>query len=89
MEKPVDYDDEARKLFEKLGLPDLTDEKSDMSKVAKIHKGCANVVFKHADTGAQMYIGDEFAAKSLDFLEANNISCIVNAKGPGGQIYHD
>lgn len=36
-----------------------------------------------------MFIGDEFAARSLDFLEDNNITHIVNAKGPGGQNYHE
>ena len=76
-QQPIDFDEEGRKLFKKLGLPDpmaalakkknadwLDDEEDTLGRY-----GVPDVVYVHPQTGAKFYIGDETAAGTLKILE--------------------
>ena len=85
-----DFDEEGRKLFKKLGLPDplenlakkqegkdwLDEEEDIMGRY-----GVPDVVYVHPVTKAKFYIGDETAASSEKIHEKCGIYHIVNAKG--------
>ena len=89
-DEQIDYDEEARKIFKQLGLPDPREntqkEKSD--EWANWY-GMPSVVYVHPRTGAKFYIGDESAAGNLDCLVKNKIFHIVNAQGDRGRCYHE
>uniref|UniRef100_A0A061QUC3 protein-tyrosine-phosphatase n=1 Tax=Tetraselmis sp. GSL018 TaxID=582737 RepID=A0A061QUC3_9CHLO len=67
----LDFDAEARKLFEQLNLsPNEIDTRSNYNPL--------DAVWKHPTTGAKIYIGNAQAAQSLSILKANGIKRIVN-----------
>ena len=87
----IDFDDEARKLFKKLGLPDPLEKiaKNESNDEWMNEFGMPDVVYVHPTTGAKFYIGDESAASNLKTLEKCGIYNIVNAKGDQGKCHHE
>ena len=79
----MDFDEEGRKLFEKLGLPDPTVKIDDSKYCDK-----PNIVWVHPETQAKLYVGDEYAAKTLSLLEEFKLFNIICTKGATGPLYH-
>ena len=73
--KQLDFDDEARKLFKKLNLPD--DPVKDNMGFSRE----PDAVYQHPTSGAKFYIGDEMCAQDLKLLTKLKIFHIVNCKG--------
>ena len=65
----MNYDDEARKLFAKLHLPDPTVENTKDEGLFSDQSNMPNPVYQHPLTGAQFFIGGEFAAKERWVLD--------------------
>lgn len=94
-----DFDEEARKLFIKLGLPDPTKKnRNSQNKTIRdsidgtlknYNYSQPDVVFVHPKSGAKLFIGDESAAQEREILEENGIFHIVNCKGKEGQNYFE
>eukprot|EP01060_Flectonema_neradi_P039730 TRINITY_DN8862_c1_g1_i1.p1 TRINITY_DN8862_c1_g1~~TRINITY_DN8862_c1_g1_i1.p1 ORF type:complete len:199 (+),score=8.69 TRINITY_DN8862_c1_g1_i1:128-724(+) len=70
----VDYDEEARKLFRKLGLPE------DGSGVCPGRYNPMDVIWKNKKTGAQVFVGGYMAAQDKNLLNKHNVSCVVNCQ---------
>jgi len=66
-----DFDDEARKIFQKLNL-----DAKDGSSGSRYRD--LDPVWKHPKSGACVYIGNKTAAHSRDILKKHGITCIVN-----------
>ena len=87
--KEPDFDEEARKLFKKLNIPDPTDKTQDSSKYNRDDWGKPDCVYINPNTGAKFFIGDEQSASTLRHLEELEIYHIVNCKGDSGQNYFE
>jgi len=81
----LDFDDEARKLFEVLHL--LPDAQRKMynalgKSFTIISNGysyeCKDAVYKHQETGACLYIGNENSSKDRETLAYKGIAGIIN-----------
>jgi hypothetical protein len=59
-----DFDEEAKRLYKKLNLPDPTQDKD-----IYLSYDMPDVVWVHPTTGAKFYIGNIGAAKNLKVLE--------------------
>jgi hypothetical protein len=68
-----DFDEEAKKLYKKLNLPDPTERRDKFDAF-----DVPDVVWVHPKTGASLYIGNIGAAKDLKKLEKLEIFRIVN-----------
>lgn len=84
----MNYDDEARKLFEQLNLPDPTVENTKDKGLFSDLRNMPNAVYQHPTTGAQFFIGGEFSAKERWVLDQYKIYNIICAKGSTGPLYH-
>lgn len=74
-ERP-DYDLEARKLFELLGLPPTGASSAEVSRQTQYRD--LDPVWQHPTTGARVFIGNATASGTRDILRQNDITCIVN-----------
>jgi len=78
----ADYDDEARKLFEKLGLPPDGSNRSGSS------YNDADVVYRHPN-GACFLIGNQSIASNKEELTRRKIFKIVNCQEPQAKNVHE
>ena len=86
VEKQPDFDEEARKLFKRLNVPDPTDKTVEYN---RDDWGKPDCVYINPKTGAKFFIGDEQSASTLRHLESLDIYHIVNAKGNSGENYFE
>jgi len=77
-EKQVDFDEEGRKLFAALGL--------DAQQRARYND--LDPIFKHEKTAAQIFVGNESAARSGEVLGKHGITRVVNC-AYGMPNYHE
>lgn len=82
------FDEEARKLFKRLNIPDPTD-KSQVTEFNREDYGKPDCVYINPKSGAKFYIGDEQSASMLKHLEGLDIYHIVNCKGNSGENYFE
>lgn len=68
-----DFDEEAKKLYKKLNLPDPTVNRKNYLEFDQ-----PDVVWIHPKTGAKFYIGNIGAAQNLKILQKLEIYHIVN-----------
>lgn len=66
----ANYDYEARKLFARLNLDPTKDNNGAYNSL--------DPLWRHPETGATFYVGNEVAAKSLGMLDRHNITHVVN-----------
>jgi len=88
--QPVDFDDEARKLWARLNL--------DPSLVNQGQFNALDALWQHPETRGVFYVGNQTAAASLDLLQRHRITHVVNCtdnipnyhqrKGGGGPIQY-
>ena len=83
----LNYDDEARKLFAQLNLPDPMNEKDKTQATFSAESNMPNAVWIHPETKAQLFVSGEYAAYTKELLEENKIFNIVCAKGNSGKLY--
>lgn len=88
----MDYDEEARKLFELLNIsPDSTTvtqtTKSGTTRF-RFYRDL-DCVFQHPKTKAKVFIGNQNAAASTETLEAHNITQIVNCQDAHAKNFHE
>ena len=69
-----DYDEEARKLFRTLNLPE------DGSGVVPGRYNPMDVLWRNEKTGAKVFVGNHMAAKDKNLLAKHEVSCIVNCQ---------
>eukprot|EP00658_Telonema_sp_P-2_P041659 TRINITY_DN29826_c0_g1_i1.p1 TRINITY_DN29826_c0_g1~~TRINITY_DN29826_c0_g1_i1.p1 ORF type:complete len:193 (+),score=18.04 TRINITY_DN29826_c0_g1_i1:179-757(+) len=72
----MDFDEEARKLFKVLNLPE-TGAASHESESSSRYRNM-DPVWRHPTTGAQVFIGNQSASADLDLLSSHGVSRIVN-----------
>jgi hypothetical protein len=80
-----DFDEEARKLFEKHKLPTPITEGKDEDDLAEIIDDLwksPSCLWEHPTTGAKFYCGAEMAAKNKDLMEKLGIFNVIYAKSP-------
>merc|ERR1712146_484243 len=77
-----DFDEEARKLFRQLNLPET-------GCTANSAYNDADAVWAHPRTGATFYIGNLNIAATKDALLAKGIRSIVNCQEAGSENYHE
>eukprot|EP00746_Dinoflagellata_sp_MGD_P082831 gnl/MRDRNA2_/MRDRNA2_32918_c0_seq1.p1 gnl/MRDRNA2_/MRDRNA2_32918_c0~~gnl/MRDRNA2_/MRDRNA2_32918_c0_seq1.p1 ORF type:complete len:824 (-),score=167.95 gnl/MRDRNA2_/MRDRNA2_32918_c0_seq1:41-2311(-) len=72
--RDIDFDEKAREIFKRLNLgPDGEAQEEDPYR----NMDC---IYKHAVSGAGVFVGNRSAAQNLDTLKSNGISCIVNCQ---------
>jgi len=81
-QRKADYDDEARKLFEKLGLP------PDGSNARGSAYNDADIVYRHPN-GACFFIGNQSIASNKEELKRLKIFKIVNCQEPQAKNVHE
>jgi hypothetical protein len=77
-----DFDEEAKRLYAKLNLPDPT-EKRD----AFMSYDVPDVVWVHPENGAKFYIGNIGSAQNINVLSQLKIFHIVNCQGTMGDNF--
>mmetsp|Transcript_22594 Transcript_22594/g.52658 ORF Transcript_22594/g.52658 Transcript_22594/m.52658 type:complete len:224 (-) Transcript_22594:67-738(-) len=83
----VDFDEEARKLFAALNLPP-----SGIGTSAAAHRRGyrpLDAVYRHPQTGAQVFIGNQEASQNIEILKKSGISCIVNCTDSMPNVFED
>ena len=80
-QKKEDFDDEAYKLFKKLGI-DINDTQGSAY-------DDLNVIFVNPNTGHKVFCGNINAASNLSILKANGINHVVNCQDPSSQNFHE
>merc|ERR1719352_1182048 len=82
----LDFDEEARKLWARLNL--------DPSLINQGPYNALDPLWRHPETGAIFYVGNQTAASNLRVLQQHNVSHVVNCTAdmplfhdrPGGSI---
>lgn len=77
-----DFDEEARRLFKWLSLPESG------STEASVYND-ADIVWRHPETDAQFFIGSVSLAHSRAKLERLDLHCIVNCQELTSENYHE
>lgn len=68
-----DFDEEAKRLYKKLNLPDPTEKRDTY-----LSHDVPDVVWVHPDTDAKLYIGNIGSAQNLNVLNQLKIYHIIN-----------
>eukprot|EP00747_Dinoflagellata_sp_TGD_P206791 gnl/TRDRNA2_/TRDRNA2_80447_c0_seq1.p1 gnl/TRDRNA2_/TRDRNA2_80447_c0~~gnl/TRDRNA2_/TRDRNA2_80447_c0_seq1.p1 ORF type:complete len:215 (-),score=43.94 gnl/TRDRNA2_/TRDRNA2_80447_c0_seq1:16-660(-) len=77
-----DYDDEARKLWKRLNLPDKGDSRGSAY-------NDADAVWAHPKTQAKFFIGNISIAENKSALLAKGIRNVVNCQEQGSENFHE
>jgi len=75
---PVDYNEEARKLFRMLNLPETGAATEASTTIQGMEYRDLDAVWQHPETGARVFIGNQTASRTRAILQRNNITHIVN-----------
>ncbi|GBG33485.1 Dual specificity protein phosphatase, putative [Hondaea fermentalgiana] len=73
------FDDEAQMIFAALNL--------DLGRRERYN--ALDAIYKHPDTGAQVFVGNRNAASSKEILDANGIKRVVNCTGDMENFFED
>ena len=76
-----DFDEEAYKLFEKLGI--------DIKNTHGSSYDDLNAIYVNPKTGHKVFCGNINAASNLSILQRNGITHVVNCQDPSSQNFHE